>query len=465
MPIYTVSQISDAIKKTLEGSFSTLQIRGEISNLRLQSSGHYYFTLKDDASALSCALFRGDAQRLKKNLKDGDQIVAMGNLSVFAPKGSYQLIVKDIEHHGLGDLLTKLEALKQAYKEKGYFEVSLKKALPKFPKTIGVITSPTGAVIQDIIQTLSRRHKGFKLLLIPTKVQGEGAAEEISSALKAMNQFNLCDVIICGRGGGSLEDLWCFNEACVVEAIHQSKIPVISAVGHETDFTLADFVADVRAPTPTAAAEMALFDSGEFLLHIKSRFDAIKKLFFRRLQADQTVLNQLKKRPEFINPAMILQGFYFSFDKLISRLENHGISHIGHLKRILEQKKTLLQSLKPEKQLSVKKSQMDQFKQSFLHLRQNFIKDKQYSLKNLKLGLKQAMQLHIKDTQAKLKQTAQLLESIHPDNVLKKGYAILTSIDGQTPYTSVYDIQENQDAYLKLKDGSVVIKIKEKSLI
>jgi exonuclease VII large subunit len=210
---------------------------------------------------------------------------------------------------------------------------------------------------------------------------------------------------------------------------------------------------------------MALFDSGEFLLHIKSRFDAIKKLFFRRLQADQTVLNQLKKRPEFINPAMILQGFYFSFDKLISRLENHGISHIGHLKRILEQKKTLLQSLKPEKQLSVKKSQMDQFKQSFLHLRQNFIKDKQYSLKNLKLGLKQAMQLHIKDTQAKLKQTAQLLESIHPDNVLKKGYAILTSIDGQTPYTSVYDIQENQDAYLKLKDGSVVIKIKEKSLI
>lgn len=465
MPIYTVSQISDAIKKTLEGSFSSLQIRGEISNLRLQSSGHYYFTLKDENSQLSCALFRGDAMRLKTQIKDGDQIVASGSLSVFSPKGTYQLIVKEITHQGLGDLLAKLEALKQKFKNMGYFDPSLKKPLPRFPKSIGVVTSPTGAVIQDIIQTLSRRHKGFKLLLVPTKVQGEGAAKEISMAIDFLNRHNLCDVMIVGRGGGSLEDLFCFNDEKVVESIHRSHIPVISAVGHETDFTLCDFVADVRAPTPTAAAEMVLFDISEFMNQIHARQDAIAKLFSRKISQEKRLVEQIKKRPELASPSVLLQGFYYAVDKAQSRL-----SQIAHLlieknRSILNAKKMKLVSLSPENQLQERKAKLNEIAAS-LNFSMNKAKDSSdFRLKNLKSNLLPKFESLLKDKKQKLDLISKLLFSINPENVLNKGYAILQSVDEKQVFTSIYDLDESKDVRLKMKDGSCIIKIKQKSLI
>jgi exodeoxyribonuclease VII large subunit len=465
MPIYTVSQISDAIKKTLEGSFSSLQIRGEISNLRLQSSGHYYFTLKDENSQLSCALFRGDAMRLKTKIKDGDQIVASGSLSVFAPKGTYQLIVKEITHQGLGELLAKLEALKQKFKQMGYFDPTLKKALPKFPKTIGVVTSPTGAVIQDIIQTLSRRHKGFKLLLVPTKVQGEGASDEISMAIDFLNKKRLCDVMIVGRGGGSLEDLFCFNDEKVVEAIYKSEIPVISAVGHETDFTLCDFVADIRAPTPTAAAEMVLFDLHEFMKQIYAKEDAISKLFSRKLSQEKKLLEQIKKRPELSSPSILLQGFYYSIDKLESRLSQILNLFIEKQKVQLHSKKMKLVSISPENQLKEKKAKLQEIKSS-LSFSLSKIKDaSSYKLKKTQDSLSVKFEAALKEKKQKLDLTAKLLYSINPENVLNKGYAILQSVDESQVFTSIFDLDETRDTRLKMKDGSCVVKIKQKSLI
>lgn len=465
MPIYTVSQISEAIKKTLEGSFSSLEIRGEISNLRLQSSGHYYFTLKDESSQLSCALFKADAFKLKTKIKDGDQIVASGNLSVFAPKGTYQLIVKQITHQGLGDLLAKLEALKQKFRQMGYFDQALKKPLPKYPKTIGVVTSPTGAVIQDIIHTLSRRHKGFKLLLVPTKVQGEGAASEISKAIDFLNKYNLCDVMIVGRGGGSLEDLFCFNDEKVVESIHKSHIPVISAVGHETDFTLCDFVADVRAPTPTAAAEMAIFDISEFMKQIHLRQDAIGKLFIKKLTQETKLLEQIKKRPELSSPSVLLQKFYFLLERLQSKFHHSSEQIIEKNKANLNAKKLKLLSLNPENQLKQKQASLKElFAQLHFCLRKT--KDSSnYKLENIQNNLSAKFTSFIHEKKAKLELTSQLLNSINPENVLNKGYAILQSADETKVFTSIYQLDETKDTRLKMKDGSCIIKIKQKSLI
>jgi exodeoxyribonuclease VII large subunit len=465
MPIYTVSQISDAIKKTLEGSFSTIQIKGEISNLRLQSSGHYYFTLKDETAQISCALFRMDAAKLKTPIKDGDQIVASGNISVFTPKGTYQLIVKEIQLQGLGDLLLKFEALKQKFQKQGYFDPSRKKKLPKFPKTIGVITSPTGAVIQDIIQTLTRRHPGFKLLLIPTKVQGEGSSKEIALALDTMNKHELCDVIICGRGGGSIEDLWCFNEEEVVEAIFRSKIPVISAVGHETDFTLADFVADIRAPTPTAAAEMALFDLKEFKDHIVSRYQTISRLISKRIEHDKRVISQIKKRPELTSSSSLLQGFFFSLDRIESRLTTLMEARLARFKSELERKKHEVLQKRPDHELKNQAKKLESIKVKLGHHGRMLIQNQEHKLCFNKKIVKDKMLQFIKDTRSSYTQLKEILYTLHPDNVVDKGYAIIENEEGSKTFTSVFDLNEKDNIRLKMKDGSCLVHVKSKSLI
>ena len=463
MTIYTVSQISVAIKKTLEGSFSTLQISGEISNLRLQSSGHYYFTLKDDQAQISCALFRGDALRIKSQLKDGDQIIATGNLSVFTPKGNYQLIVKEIQHKGLGDLLAQLEALKRKYAEKGYFDQSRKKKLPRFAKTIGVITSSTGAVIQDIIHTLGRRHSGFKLVLIPCKVQGEGSSQEIACALDFMNKHKLCDIIIVGRGGGSLEDLWCFNEEKVVEAIYRSQIPVISAVGHETDFTLADFVADVRAPTPTAAAEMALIDIQEFMEQVRALFKTISQLFHKKIASDKKLLLQIQKRPELCSASMLLQNYYFSMENIQSKLELLFSSHFEQIKSRFQAKKGLLYNLKPDNQVKEKRLRLKNLIHQLSAKGQIILDTLDHKNHLVAHSLKQRWPQYIKDKNSSFNRIQELLKMLHPENVLSKGYAIMESPDGQNLYTSILDLEQNHCLRLKLKDGSCLVNVINKS--
>lgn len=261
--IYTVSELTREVKLTLEGGFPAVWVEGEISNYKLHSSGHRYFSLKDEGCQLRCVMWRWQSGRLPMELKDGLQIIAVGNLTVFERAGQYQLVVSGVQPVGVGRLEIEFQELKKRLHEEGLFSEEFKKPLPRFPERIGVVTSPTGAAVRDIINIIRRRYPPAEIILRPTMVQGEGAGEDIVAAIEEFNRYGEVDVIIVGRGGGSIEDLWAFNEEKLARAIFASEIPIVSAVGHEIDFTISDFVADLRAPTPSAAAELAVPDKAE----------------------------------------------------------------------------------------------------------------------------------------------------------------------------------------------------------
>ncbi len=256
--VFSVSQITDLIKEILETSFRTIIIEGEISNWRPSAAGHIYFTLKDNNAQIKAVIFRGAAMKLAFRPKDGDKVRCTGSLSVYAPQGNYQIIVNTMEMAGAGNILQMLEERKQKLAAEGLFDEGRKKPLPLYPRTIGVVTSPTGAAIRDILNVTKRRNPGMNVIVLPAIVQGDGAAQTICKMIEIANFYKLCDVLIVGRGGGSLEDLLPFSEESVVRAVAASEIPVISAVGHEIDWALCDYSADRRAPTPSAAAEMAV---------------------------------------------------------------------------------------------------------------------------------------------------------------------------------------------------------------
>lgn len=256
----SVSQLNDYVRLKLSGDpmLRSVRVQGEISGFKRAVSGHLYFTLKDEGARVQCVMFRQSAMGLSLKLQDGLSIIVTASASLYAATGSYQLYVDAIEAQGVGDLYQRFEKLKQKLQAEGLFDPSLKRPLPALPVTIGVVTSRTGAVLRDIVRVSRRRNPHVNILLAPSSVQGPGAAGEIAAALDLLNQSNACDVILCGRGGGSIEELWPFNEEIVARAIRRSRIPVVSCVGHETDFTIADFAADLRAPTPSAAAELAV---------------------------------------------------------------------------------------------------------------------------------------------------------------------------------------------------------------
>ena len=256
LPKLTVSELTAIIKQTLEGSFFGLTVEGEISGFKPASTGHWYFSLKDQNSLIGAAVWRSNVPRIGFVPKDGQKVVVTGYISVYEPRGSYQLICTSMRPSGEGDILAQLEERKKYYASLGWFDESLKKSIPSSPSKLAVITSPTGAALQDILQITGRRSNTMDIIILPATVQGENAGESIAKRIEEVNKFMLADVMIVGRGGGSLEDLLPFSEDCVIKAIHDSKIPVISAVGHEIDWALSDFVADLRAPTPSAAAEL-----------------------------------------------------------------------------------------------------------------------------------------------------------------------------------------------------------------
>ena len=269
--IFTVSELSVEIKGLLEKRFPDVWVAGEVSNFRGATSGHLYFTLKDANAQIRAVCFRNQARYLKFKPQDGISVIARGHLSVYEARGEYQLYVDYLEPAGIGALQLAFEQLKQKLAAEGLFDAARRKPLPLLPRTVGVVTSPTGAVIRDILRVLKRRFRNMNVLLYPVKVQGEGAAEEIAEGVRYFNAHRAADVLIVARGGGSLEDLWAFNEEVLARAIASSKIPVISAVGHETDFTIADFVADLRAPTPSAAAELVVHRKQDFIDELRDR--------------------------------------------------------------------------------------------------------------------------------------------------------------------------------------------------
>ena len=281
VPKLTVSELTSIIKTTIEGSFYNLMVEGEISGFKPASTGHWYFSLKDNGSVIGCAMWRSNIHRVGFIPKDGQRVVVKGSLSVYEPRGTYSLICTSMDPFGEGDILAMLEERKRHYAGLGYFDASCKKPLPKHPERVAVITSPTGAALQDILQITGRRNPSMDIIILPATVQGPGAATSIAARIKEVNDFLLAPVMIVGRGGGSIEDLLPFSEDCVVEAIHESDIPVISAVGHEIDWALSDYVADLRAPTPSAAAELVC----ENTMDQKEEVEKIRRLLMDCISA------------------------------------------------------------------------------------------------------------------------------------------------------------------------------------
>lgn len=323
MKKFTVTAINNYVKAVLtsDPTLGNLAVEGEISNFKLHSSGHCYFTLKDAGGVLKCVMFRSQASKLTFKPKDGMKVEAQGSISVYERDGVYQLYVNAMKQAGVGDLYEEFEKTKKKLGEEGLFDMSRKKALPYLPEIVGAVTSPTGAVIQDIRNVLFRRFPNMRLRLFPIAVQGEGVAEGIEATLKFINDHRLCDVIILGRGGGSIEDLWGFNEEKTARAIAASEIPVISAVGHETDFTIADFVADMRAPTPSAAAELAVPEFADLKYAIQ---DAGRRLAAgpkHKAEMLRTRLTALKESRVFKHPESMLSDKRETLDRMTDDLQ------------------------------------------------------------------------------------------------------------------------------------------------
>jgi exodeoxyribonuclease VII large subunit len=318
--VCTVSELAMRIKAQLEDQFPAVWVEGEISNLRTPSSGHAYFTLKDDGAQLRCVLFRGRGRRVAFQPEDGMQVLAFGGLDVYLARGEYQLVVELLEPKGVGALQLAFEQLKRKLAGEGLFEEARKRPLPPFPRTIGIVTSPTGAAIRDMLHVIGRRFADLRILVTPVRVQGEEAPGEIVGALRDLESVEDLDVVIVGRGGGSIEDLWAFNDERVARAIAACRVPVISAVGHETDFTIADFVADLRAPTPSAAAELVVREKLQVARALVTLYESLKQAMADRLERERERVEALGKRRVLTDAARALRDLYRRVDDLTTRL-------------------------------------------------------------------------------------------------------------------------------------------------
>ncbi|MBQ1876500.1 MAG: exodeoxyribonuclease VII large subunit [Selenomonas sp.] len=338
MAIHSVSDVTRYIKGLIERepALGSIQVRGEVSNFKRYASGHCYFTLKDAQSALKCVMFRSSAVRLHFQPENGMQVVGSGRISVYERDGAYQFYVNRMEPEGLGGLAAAFEQLKKKLTAEGLFDEAHKKRLPRYPHTIGIVTSPSGAVLRDIYHVSKRRWPQVKLVLRPVLVQGEQSAEQVADAIRFFNEAYPVDVLIVGRGGGSMEDLWSFNEEVVVRAIYASQIPVISAVGHETDFTLADFAADQRAATPSQAAEFAVPDRHELYRYVGSLQARVRAQAQRGLHQKRLRLEALLGHTALRQPQLLLAERRQRLDRLMARLQELGQGQ-------LEQKKHRLQ--------------------------------------------------------------------------------------------------------------------------
>jgi exodeoxyribonuclease VII large subunit len=341
--VLTVTELTRRIKGLLEESFPSIWVEGEISNLRMPASGHMYFTLKDAGAQLAAVLFRGVAGKVGFKLKDGLQVIAFGDVSVYEKQGQYQIIVRQLLPKGLGALQLAFEELKQRLAKEGLFDPARKKPIPTLPQRIGLVTSPTGAAIRDFLNIIGRRFPNVHIVINPVRVQGEGAAEEIAAAIDEFNALAALgeralpvDVIIVMRGGGSLEDLWAFNEEVVARALARSKIPTISAVGHEIDFTISDFVADLRAPTPSAAAELVVKAKQEFVAALEQYQKRLAKDLRLRLQEVRQRFSELAGSYVFRQPAELVRQYQQQVDDLRHRLAQATGVALGEQRARLE---------------------------------------------------------------------------------------------------------------------------------
>ena len=349
MKTLTVSEVNNYIKKILDNDFilNNLIVRGEISNLKYHSSGHIYFSLKDSVSKINCVMFKNSSMGLDFKLEDGMQVIANARCSIYQGTGALQLYVEKLQKEGLGELHIKFEELKKKLQEEGYFNEEHKKSIPKMPKRIGVVTSETGAVIRDIINVTRRRTSLVDIVLYPALVQGEGAYKSIIKGIKYFNEKKNVDTIIIGRGGGSLEELWNFNEEELAIEIFKSKIPIISAVGHEVDFTISDFVSDYRASTPSQAAEIAVPLESDIINTIKDYESKINKIILDTIKYEKGRLDNYKRLLYLNSPEVILSNSYIEIDRVYERISNIFINRMEKEKIRIKSLNDLIEAHNP----------------------------------------------------------------------------------------------------------------------
>lgn len=417
--IYTVSDVTRMVKEELESSFPLLWVEGEISNFYCHQSGHLYFTLKDEASQLKTVMFRGEARKVPFELKDGLQVVSKGRINVYEPRGEYQLVVDVLEPKGKGALQLAFEQLKEKLQKEGLFDPKIKKKLPLLPKKVGVVTSPRGAAIVDILRTLERRFARLYILIYPVKVQGEGAADEIVEGIDYLGSLPELDVIIVGRGGGSIEDLWAFNEEKVARAIFQCPVPVISAVGHEIDFTIADFVADIRASTPSVAAEILIEKEQSFEERIKNLEKRIVHNLKYFLQEQKHDVLSLSQHRAFQNMKILLLNLEQRIDDLEIRARNTI--------------RNMLQKITEDKSRAVLLEE------------------------RMRSTLKEVLQHFL----ANWKRLSVQLFGLSPLNILKKGYALCWKDGGQQLVRRINEVEKEKELTVSFYKGEFTCLVKK----
>lgn len=402
--VYTVSELTSKVKGLLEEKFPFIWITGEISNFRVPASGHHYFALKDEKSRINALMFRPQIQNLTFEPEDGMQIIGLGRLSVYAPRGTYQIILEYIEPKGVGALRIAFEQLKKRLFNEGLFDEKYKKPLPFLPKKISIVTSPTGAVVHDIIQIVGRRFPNVHIEIVPSKVQGEGAEDEIISGIDLVNVRNDADVAIIARGGGSLEDLNAFNSEAVARAIFASEIPIISAVGHETDFTIADFVSDLRAPTPSAAAELVVPSRAELVRQNLELFKALIDTFTRFIDHLHTLLNDFSCR--LINPRKKIEDLKLKLDDINSRFIRIFFNNLSQTRERFAWRIDKFRANGPL-------ARINNFKESVAIINYNLFK---------------SIKIHINNKSALLREFTVSLDALSPLKILDRGYSITRTI-------------------------------------
>jgi len=408
--VYTVTEITRSIKFSLETEFPLVWIEGEISNLRIPSSGHMYLTIKDEESQIKVVMFRSGKSQLKFEPKDGDQVIVKGKITVYEPRGEYQIVIDCMEPKGIGALQLAFQQLKEKLSREGLFDDELKKTLPLLPQKIGIVTSPTGAAIRDILNIIDRRFPNLHVLIAPVKVQGEGAAQEIAAAVKDLNKIKDVDAIIVGRGGGSIEDLWAFNEEVVARAIFESKIPVVSAVGHEIDFTISDFVSDLRAPTPSAAAELVVRDKNILFKNIATLYKRLLGNIRGTLNESKTELKNLVSRKVLQDPLTPIHERQQRLDEITLRMER---------------------AIKSFLQIQKEKNRTNK-KHLFLLNPLNKIKQHKVLLREAEKKINSQMNFTLNISRNTLNAAMKRLNSVSPLSVLERGYAICrTHPDGK----------------------------------
>ena len=453
--IFTVTQLNYSVRHLLEVELGQVWLTGEISNFSQPVSGHWYLTLKDENAQVRCAMFKMKNLRVNFRPQNGMQVLVRASVSLYEPRGDYQLIIESMQMAGDGLLQQQFEELKMKLAAQGLFAQEHKKPIPKFVKRVGIITSPSGAALQDILHILNRRDPSLQIVIYPTLVQGKEATQDIIDTIKLANQRKECDALIVGRGGGSLEDLWCFNEEAVAYAIYQSELPIISAVGHETDVTIADFVADLRAPTPSAAAELVSRDQQEMVRQLQHHLNTVNLAFDRLWVEKLSRFQHLNLRLNAQSPAKQLELLHFKLTQIFDRLQGRLVQSVKLKEQRIAQLFLRVQAKHPSRQLEMQKLHLKQQEtQLYKQIEQLFhIKVQQFSLVKQHLD-NSALPHRINRQNQHLQQFFQQLSYIIEKRLTKQQqgfHALCTKLDGLSPLKILgrgYSITQNDQQHV-----------------